>query len=112
MVLPEHIPLTIAWILGVMVDVLHANYLGESSLAFCLVAFFSYRFHLQFRMFPLTQQVFLVFIVLSIYEGLLAWVQSSLGLSVNFRWIWCSLLASALMWPLFCFFLKIHPSDR
>ena len=111
MVLPEHIHLSLAWILGLIIDVLHGNYLGEHSLALCVIAFLAYRFYLQFRMFPLTQQVLFVFILLLIYQGLLAWIQSMLSVSVALRWVWISLMVSALIWPLLQRFLKINPID-
>jgi rod shape-determining protein MreD len=111
MVLPEHIHLSLAWILGLIIDVLHGNYLGEHSLVLCVITFIAYRFHLQFRMFPLTQQVLFVFILLLIYEGLLVWIQSFLNLSIALRWVWISLLVSALIWPILQRVLKINPID-
>lgn len=111
MVLPEHIHLTLAWILGLVIDILHGNYLGEHSLALCVVTFLAYRFHLQFRMFPLTQQVLFVFILLLIYQGLLVWVQSIFNVTVELRWIWISLMVSALIWPLLQKLLKINSID-
>ncbi len=111
MVLPENIHLTLAWILGLVIDILHGNYLGEHSLALCVVTFLAYRFHLQFRMFPLTQQVLFVFILLLIYQGLLVWVQSIFNVTVELRWIWISLMVSALIWPLLQKLLKINSID-
>jgi rod shape-determining protein MreD len=106
MVLPEHIQLSLAWILGLIVDVLHGNFLGEHSLALCVIAFLAYRFHLQFRMFPLTQQILFVLVLLIIYQGLLVWIRSCLGIASNLYWVWISLLISALIWPLLKTILK------
>ncbi|MDQ8039954.1 MAG: rod shape-determining protein MreD [Rickettsiella sp.] len=111
MVLPEHIHLTLAWILGLIIDVLHGSYLGEHSLALCVITFLAYRFHLQFRMFPSTQQVIFIFILLLIYQGLLVWMQSFLGFSIALRWIWISLIVSALLWPILQKLLKINLID-
>jgi rod shape-determining protein MreD len=99
-VLPEHIHLSLAWILGLLIDVLHGNYLGEHALALSVLAFLSYRFHLQFRMFPLTQQILFVLMLLIIYQGLFFWMQVFLGFAINFHCMWFSLLASLMMWPL------------
>ena len=106
-VLPEQMHLTLVWVLGLIIDVLHGNYLGEHSLALCVIAFLSYRFHLRFRMFPLTQQVLFVLVLLIIYQGLLIWIHAWLGFVVNFHWMWLSLLVSALIWPLLTKILKI-----
>ena len=111
MVLPAHIHLSLAWILGLIIDVLHGNYLGEHSLVLCVITFLAYRFHLQFRMFPLTQQVLFVFILLVIYEGLLVWMQSVLSVAVALRWVWIPLIVSALIWPILPKLLKINPID-
>lgn len=111
MVLPEHIHLTLAWVLGLIIDVLHGNYLGEHGLALCVITFLAYRFHLQFRMFPLTQQVLFVFILLLIYQGLLVWIQSFLSVSVELCWVWISLIVSALIWPLLQKLLKVNLID-
>lgn len=111
MVLPEHIHLTLAWSLGLIIDVLHGSYLGEHSLALCVITFLAYRFHLQFRMFPLMQQMLFVFMLLLIYAGLLAWIQSLLKVTIQLRWLWVSLIVSAFMWPVLQKLLRINPID-
>lgn len=111
MVLPEHIHLTLAWSLGLIIDVLHGSYLGEHSLALCVITFLAYRFHLQFRMFPLMQQMLFVFMLLLIYAGLLAWIQLLLKVTIQLRWLWVSLIVSAFMWPVLQKLLRINPID-
>lgn len=112
MVLPEHIHFILAWILGLFIDVLYGNYLGEHSLALCVVAYLAYRFHLQFRMFPLPQQILFIFVMLMIYQIVLILIQTWLGFPVDFRWAWVPLLMSALVWPLMGGILRINPLDR
>lgn len=112
MVLPEHIHFTLAWILGLVIDVLYGNYLGEHSLALCMVAYLAYRFHLQFRMFPLPQQILFIFVMLMIYQVVLSLIQIWLGFPVDFRWTWIPLLVSALVWPLLSAVLRIDSLDR
>lgn len=111
MKLPEHIHFSLAWILGLLIDVLYGNCLGIHSLALCIVAYLAYRFHLQFRMFPLPQQLLFILGMLTIYQVVLIWVQAWLGFPVDFRWIWISLLVSALVWPLMGNVLKINPLE-
>lgn len=111
MVLPEHIHFTLAWLLGLVIDVLYGSCLGEHSLALCVVVYLAYRFHLQFRMFPLPQQLLFVFVMLTIYQVIIIWIQAWLGFPVDFHWIWISLLISALVWPLMGNVLKINPLD-
>lgn len=106
MALPDHIQLSLAWMLGLIVDVLHGNFLGEHSLALCVITFLAYRFHLQFRMFPITQQILFILLLLIIYQGLLVWIQSCLGIAIKLDWIWIPLLISALIWPLLKTILK------
>jgi rod shape-determining protein MreD len=111
MVLPEHIHFTLAWTLGLFIDVLYGSCLGEHSLALCIVTYLAYRFHLQFRMFPLPQQIFFIFVMLMIYQVVLILIQNWLGFPVDFRWAWIPLLMSALVWPLMDNVLRINPLD-
>ncbi|HEY2566550.1 MAG TPA: rod shape-determining protein MreD [Candidatus Aquirickettsiella sp.] len=111
MVLPEHIHFTLAWTLGLFIDVLYGSCLGEHSLALCIVTYLAYRFHLQFRMFPLPQQIFFIFVMLMIYQVVLILIQNWLGFPVDFRWAWVPLLVSALVWPLMDNVLRINPLD-
>jgi rod shape-determining protein MreD len=111
-VLPKPIYLFLAWFLGLILDVLHGSYLGEHSLALCIIVFLAYRFHLRFRMFPITQQILFVFILLVVYQGLLIWLQHWLrGLKINLHWAWIPLVVSALLWPFVKRILKINPLD-
>ncbi|EDP46879.1 rod shape-determining protein MreD [Rickettsiella grylli] len=111
MVLPGHIHFTLAWLLGLFIDVLYGSYLGEHSLALCVVAYLAYRFHLQFRMFPVPQQMLFVFVMLIIYQTILIVTQAWLGFVIDFRWVWISLLMSALIWPLITYLLRINPLE-
>lgn len=111
MVLPEHIQFTLAWILGLFIDVLYGSCLGEHSLALCVVAYLAYRFHLQFRMFPLLQQIVFIFVMLVIYQAILIVIQAWLGFPADVHWIWVPLLVSALVWPLMGNVLRINPLD-
>lgn len=111
MVLPEHIHFSLAWGLGLIIDVLHGSYLGEHSFALCVITFLAYRLHLRFRMFPLMQQMLFVFILLFIYVGLLASIQVFLNITVQFRWLWVPLIVSAFMWPLLQKILRISVID-
>ncbi|OJA00147.1 rod shape-determining protein MreD [Rickettsiella grylli] len=111
MVSPGHIHFTLAWLLGLFIDVLYGSYLGEHSLALCVVAYLAYRFHLQFRMFPVPQQMLFVFVMLIIYQTILIVTQAWLGFVIDFRWVWISLLMSALIWPLITYLLRINPLE-
>lgn len=108
MVVPEHIHFSLVWCMGLIIDVLHGSYLGEHSLVLCIIKFLAYHFHLQFRMFPLTQQILFVFMLLLIYSSLLAWIQLLLKVNVQLSWLWTPLIVSALIWPLLQKILKIR----
>ena len=98
--LPHRFSLGVAWILGILLDVLYGTVLGEHALALSVVAFIAQRLHRQIRMFPAMQQAFSIFLLIIVYEGLLLWIQGMLGqLGSNARWFWASGLTSMLFWP-------------
>ncbi len=99
-VIPHRISIGIAWIIGLLLDVLYGTLLGEHALALCVLAFLAQRLHRQIRMFPLLQQAFSVFILVIIYQALLLWIQGTLGqIGNNINWFWVSALTSMLLWP-------------
>ncbi len=107
MAMPHRISVGIAWVLGLLLDVLYGTLLGEHALALCVVAFFAQRLHRQIRMFPLMQQACCIFILVIIYQALLLWIQGVLGqLGNNLYWFWVPAITSMLIWPWFVMLLN------
>lgn len=98
--LPGRFGVVSAWILGLLLDVLHGGLLGAHALALTLVAFVALRSHLQVRMFPLWQQSLVVAVLVGLYTFTLYWVDGLSGRPVSLALRMAPVLLSVLLWPL------------
>jgi len=99
MMVPERVNVGIAWILGLILDVLEGTLLGEHALALTIVVFLVVRMHTRLRMFPLLQQGISVFFLVLIYQLILFCIQGFIGMLPNSWLYWSSSLTSMLLWP-------------
>ncbi|HET6725308.1 MAG TPA: rod shape-determining protein MreD [Gammaproteobacteria bacterium] len=97
--LPHRIGIGIAWIVGLLMDVLSGTMLGEHALALALVAFLVLKVHLQVRVFPLWQQTLTVALVILLYEFVLFWIDGAIGLPSQPLVRWLPVVTSLLIWP-------------
>jgi rod shape-determining protein MreD len=99
LMMPRAGGLAFAWTAGLALDAFHGIMLGESALAFVVVAFIVHRFHLRMRMYHLSQQSLVVFGLLFLYQFLLFWIDGVAGHPVT-AWVrWLPVLTGALFWP-------------
>ena len=94
-----------AFFIGLLADVLQGNIFGGHAMALTLIAYLSYRFHLQIRVFPMWQMMLSVLLILTLNELLVLWVEGIQGQMI-FNYIrWLGILIGALIWPIFMAFL-------
>jgi len=99
LVLSERTSITLAWIVGVLLDVLHGTLLGEHAFALTVVVYIAARFCHQIRMFSLFQQGISVFFMVLFYQFILFCIQGFLGdLPEGWRY-WLPSCTSMLLWP-------------
>ncbi|MGB5346859.1 MAG: rod shape-determining protein MreD [Woeseia sp.] len=98
--LPHHYGVGVAWLTGLVVDVAHGTLLGQHALAMSAVVYLTVRFHLQLRVFPLSQLTMTVFALLGIYQFLLFWINGVAGISAPGAQYWGPVLTGTLVWPL------------
>lgn len=99
MMSPYRVNVGIAWMVGIMLDVLNGTLLGEHALALTIVTFFVGRLHTQLRMYPVVQQGLWVFVFVMLYQFILFCVQGFIG-ELPKTWLyWSSSLTSMLLWP-------------
>jgi rod shape-determining protein MreD len=99
LMMPRAGGLVFAWLAGLALDAFHGVVLGENALAFVVVAFIVHRFHLRMRMYHLSQQSIVVFVLLVLYQFLLFWIDGVTGHPVT-AWVrWLPVLTGALAWP-------------
>jgi rod shape-determining protein MreD len=97
--LPHRVNVGIAWLLGIMLDVLQGTLLGENALCFSLLAYFAYRMCRQIRLFSLPMQSLVMFAFLMLNQILLFWFQGMQGEIVTWKWFFGAGIVSALIWP-------------
>ncbi len=99
MALPQRIGISIAWILGIALDVLRGALLGQHALALTVVAFIVSHLYLRLRMYPFWQQSVVIGFILLVYQVLLLWIYDMTS-TVSITWsYWLPSLTGALLWP-------------
>ena len=100
MMWPERFGLVAAFIVGISLDILHGQLLGQNALALCVVTYMTLRFHLQIRIFPLWQLTMTVFALLTAGAFLELMIEGIAGLPSAGLARWSRVLSGALFWPL------------
>ncbi len=99
MALPARIGIMVAFILGILLDVLSGTLLGQNALALSVVAFITLQFYQRVRVLPLWQQGVTVFGLAFIHQVLILWINGIQGMPVSFSAYWASPLISMVLWP-------------
>jgi len=104
--LPARVNIGVAWIMGLIVDVLTGTLLGQHALSMAIVAFFTVRLHKQIRVYPLWQQSLSVFTLVALGQLLVVWIRGIAGDSPDSWLYWGPSLTSAMVWPVVFIFLR------
>lgn len=99
MALPERIGIGIAWVLGLLLDVMQGTLLGHYALGLVVVAYVTVQTHRGVRVFPLLQQAVLVGFLLLFYLLLSLWVRGIVGLPPEKWSYWLPAVTSMVLWP-------------
>jgi rod shape-determining protein MreD len=97
--LPERVGLNIAFMLGILMDLLMGTLLGENALAFVFIAYFMMRFSRRIELFPLWQQSVIMLLFMLIFQSykFIIW-RLLYGEGVEPLY-WVSALITAFLWP-------------
>ncbi|MDX1557080.1 MAG: rod shape-determining protein MreD [Xanthomonadales bacterium] len=99
MALPARIGITVAFTLGIFLDVLSGTLLGQNALALSVIAYITLQFYQRVRVLPLWQQGITVFGLSFIHQVILLWINGIQGMPVAFFAYWASPLVSMVLWP-------------
>ncbi|MGI9290659.1 MAG: rod shape-determining protein MreD [Gammaproteobacteria bacterium] len=105
MMWPERFELTAAFLIGLGLDILHGQLLGQNALVYSVVTYLTLLFHLQIRIFPLWQLTVTVFALLSASSLLTLMIEGMAGLSFSGFASWARILSGTLFWPLIMGFM-------
>jgi len=100
MMWPRSFGLGTAWCVGLILDVLQGELLGQHALALTVVGYLTLRFHLQIRIFPLWQLTATVGALMAIEAFILFWIDGVAGNPPMGFARWTQVLTAAVLWPL------------
>ena len=106
MVLPRSYSIGTAWLVGIILDVAQGTLLGQHAIALCFLIYITVKFHLQFRVFPVSQMSATVFAMLAFYQFILFWVNGVAGVTSSAITYWGPVITGALIWPVLTLFLR------
>lgn len=97
--LPHRVGVVIAWIVGLLTDVLLGSLLGQHAIAFVVVAYITSSLYQRLRMFSLWQQSIIVFATVGVSQLINIWIENIVGLSEWNMWYLLASVMSAMLWP-------------
>ena len=100
MILPRVYSVGTAWIVGIVLDVAQGTLLGQHAIALCFVVYITVKFHLQLRVFPVSQMSATVFAMLAFYQFILFWINGIAGVEAPTVTYWGPVITGAMVWPL------------
>lgn len=100
MMWPRAFGLGTAWLVGLILDVLQGELLGQHAMALTVVGYLTLRFHLQIRIFPLWQLTATVFALMAIEAFILFWIDGVAGNPPVGLSRWTQVMTGAILWPI------------
>lgn len=101
MMLPSHVGVVIAWMMGILLDVAHGALMGEHALGLVLVAWFVFMQHQRMRVASLLQQALVIFFLLLSKQLIVLWVNGIIGRAPDTLFYFAPSFLGALLWPWF-----------
>lgn len=97
--LPRGYSVGTAWLLGILLDIAYGTLLGQHALALALVTYITVKFHLQLRVFPVSQMTGTVLALLALYQFVLFWINGIAGIYPDAVIYWGPVASGTLLWP-------------
>jgi rod shape-determining protein MreD len=94
----RHFSLLTAFWMGLALDTLSGALLGQNALALLVIVYLAEKFHLRFRVFPVSQLAIVVLVLLGLYEFVLFWIDGMAGRTVPLIERWVPPLTGTLVW--------------
>ncbi len=97
--LPQRVGVGIAWIVGLLLDVLSGTLLGQRALSLAVVSYIAIRIHQRIRNYPLIQQALVILVLVALYQLLNLWFDGIIGHPAKGWSYWLPSLTSMILWP-------------
>jgi rod shape-determining protein MreD len=102
--LPRRFSVGTAWLLGIVLDIAYGTLLGQHALALAFVTYLTVKFHLQLRVFPVSQMTATVLALLGLCQFILFWINGVAGIYPELEIYWGPVVTGTLLWPLLSLF--------
>jgi rod shape-determining protein MreD len=99
MTMPYQVSVGMAWLVGLLVDLLNGTLLGEHALGYVIVIYFVSKMHIRLRMYPLLQQGISILVFVLLYQFIIYCIQGFIGELPSSHLYWLSSVTSMLLWP-------------
>ena len=103
---PYRVGIGMAFIIGLLLDLLTGTILGQHALIFSCLAYSFIRFQILIRSLPTWQQTILVLVATVVYLTLQYWIMAIADSSPLTRKYWLTLVSTTLLWPWLRFLLN------
>ncbi len=90
--------ITVAWVVGICLDLLSGSTLGQHPVALMVCAFIIIQVQQSFKIYPMGKQCFLIALLVLIYLAITRWLFGDTPI-INDWSFWCSSLTTAFLWP-------------
>lgn len=106
MALPNRVNVGVAFLCGVVLDVLFGTSLGVHSFALCVASFVLAANYQRLRNYSVWQQSVIIGVIVALYHLIVFWLQHLLtDIYFQFDYLW-PVLSSMVMWPWLFWFLR------
>ncbi len=109
---PRKIGFSVAWLLGLLMDVADGSLFGQHALAYTILTFAGIVLHRRVQRFSVTPQALHVLPLLLLNDTILLLVRLATGSDFPGYWYFFSSVIGALLWPAVSFLLKLPQRPR
>jgi rod shape-determining protein MreD len=96
---PDKVGIGVAWLVGLLLDVIEGRPLGGNAFALAVVAYVTLILYQRLRMYGALQQIGLVFVLIGVHQLIGHWVQTLTAQVLPTLLFLLPALVSALLWP-------------
>ncbi len=97
--MPEQVGVTVAWFVGLLLDVSQGAILGQHAVGLVVVVYIINTQYQRIRVFSLAQQALVVMLLLLIKLVLVLWVSGMVGQAPDIALYFLPALTGAVIWP-------------
>ena len=103
---PSNGKLFLAFLSGIIVDIVYGQVLGISSLFYVIVVYIILRLYNSLRYMTIAQQAVVLFIFIFLKQNLLVWAYFIIDRNIDYQALLVGSFVSALIWPLIYYTLR------